>query len=254
LCITLILWVTKELDLDVQRLRNMVKKPLYPIWLPRAGMDFSSINTPAPPADVIPIYLCTASTTSDPSSDYIQGAGDDAESWAHGLTPAIFWAHQELLLRTGEAELPDLIATLVAQEKAVANKVEGPGMTSVTRNGKVCVGGIRDALLVGKEEQGILVVICALEVDEAVQARLGARLLQLKCGAKKLGSRDLRKELSKLPMFVDAWRKRGWIERMCICCASGTDLAVCVALVVVCLYGHQLGRLLPSLSLSLHPT
>ncbi len=165
--------------------------------------------------------------------------------------PAIFWAHEEQLLRTDEAELPDIIASLVAEEKAVASKVEGPGMTPVTRNGKVCVGGIRDALLVGKEEQGTLVVVCALEVDEAVQARFGARLLQLNCGANKLGSRDLRRELSKLPIFVDAWRRRERIERMCICCASGTDLAVGVALVVVCLYGHQLGKLLPYLSFTL---
>ena len=28
--------------------------------------------------------------------DYVPGAGDDEESWAHGLTAAMFWRHEEV--------------------------------------------------------------------------------------------------------------------------------------------------------------
>uniref|UniRef100_A0A8H7K8H2 Initiator tRNA phosphoribosyl transferase n=1 Tax=Bionectria ochroleuca TaxID=29856 RepID=A0A8H7K8H2_BIOOC len=49
---------------------------------------------------------------------YIQGAADDTENWAHGLTPPVFWHNASELLEAPEAELPDLIAKLVAQHRA----------------------------------------------------------------------------------------------------------------------------------------
>ena len=30
------------------------------------------------------------------SYSYVPGAGDDEESWAKGLTPALFWQHQQV--------------------------------------------------------------------------------------------------------------------------------------------------------------
>ena len=30
------------------------------------------------------------------SYDYVPGAGDDEESWAAGLTPAMFWSHKQV--------------------------------------------------------------------------------------------------------------------------------------------------------------
>lgn len=30
------------------------------------------------------------------SYSYVPGAGDDEESWAQGLTPALFWKHQQV--------------------------------------------------------------------------------------------------------------------------------------------------------------
>ncbi|ROT39220.1 initiator tRNA phosphoribosyl transferase [Sodiomyces alkalinus F11] len=44
---------------------------------------------------------------------YVQGAGDDTENWAHGLTAELFWTHKDLLLSTPESELPALVAQLV---------------------------------------------------------------------------------------------------------------------------------------------
>lgn len=69
-----------------------------------------------------PVICCTASrrvtgTSEVDEQGYIQGAADDTENWAHGLTPPIFWEHQDELLGTAEAELPELIARLVDQER-----------------------------------------------------------------------------------------------------------------------------------------
>ncbi|SPO40032.1 related to RIT1 - initiator tRNA phosphoribosyl-transferase [Pseudozyma flocculosa] len=49
---------------------------------------------------------------------YVQGAGDDHENWAQGLTPTLFWRHRDLLLSAAKEHLPRLVAELVRQEGA----------------------------------------------------------------------------------------------------------------------------------------
>lgn len=43
----------------------------------------------------VPLFLVSASSplnyVGGGAFQYIQGAGDDEESWAHGLTPSLFW-------------------------------------------------------------------------------------------------------------------------------------------------------------------
>lgn len=34
------------------------------------------------------------------SYSYVPGAGDDEESWAQGLTPTLFWKHQQVVIST----------------------------------------------------------------------------------------------------------------------------------------------------------
>lgn len=52
---------------------------------------------------------------------YIPGAGDDAEGWARGLTPALFWAHSRALLGSDafacgtDADCEALVDAIVAQ-------------------------------------------------------------------------------------------------------------------------------------------
>lgn len=51
---------------------------------------------------------------------YMQGAGDDHENWAMGLTPAVWWdaSNHEDLLQADDDSLEPLIASLVAQNRA----------------------------------------------------------------------------------------------------------------------------------------
>ncbi|KAG2445329.1 hypothetical protein HYH02_008795 [Chlamydomonas schloesseri] len=48
---------------------------------------------------------------------YVPGAGDDEESWAAGLTPAVFWAHQAALLAAGPAGVHDAVQKILADEQ-----------------------------------------------------------------------------------------------------------------------------------------
>ncbi|PSR94307.1 tRNA A64-2'-O-ribosylphosphate transferase [Coniella lustricola] len=144
----------KELSPDLESLRKQITKPLRPTWVTQetglssdffqtdddddddddgddtdqgagASSPSSSSSSPNPPpifTDFRPVICCTSSRRiadgeMSGHTGYIQGAGDDTENWAHGLEPPVFWAHADELLSTPEAELPDLIRSLVAAAK-----------------------------------------------------------------------------------------------------------------------------------------
>lgn len=46
---------------------------------------------------------------------YIQGAGDDEESWAHGLTPALFWQQKDFIMKSGPEGLHNRTAQVIQQ-------------------------------------------------------------------------------------------------------------------------------------------
>lgn len=117
----------KQLNLDMAGLRAQISKPIRPTWFTQetnlshyhdsnddddddGGRIFESFR---------PVICCTSSrriTDGEMSghSGYVQGAGDDTENWAHGLTPPVFWDNAEQLFSTPEADLPELIRSLVA--------------------------------------------------------------------------------------------------------------------------------------------
>lgn len=116
----------KQLNLDLAGLRAQITKPIRPTWVTQEtdlsdrdddnGQIFESYR---------PVICCTSSrriTDGEMSghSGYVQGAGDDTENWALGLTPPVFWAHAEQLLSTPESGLPELIRALVASASHTA--------------------------------------------------------------------------------------------------------------------------------------
>lgn len=122
----------KELNLT---LPTSLTKPLRPLWITQ---DSSLPNPPdsddddddAMPnvedqgvifQDYRPIICCTASRrvigSEVDEGGYIQGAGDDTENWAMGLTPDVFWANTTAFLSAPETDLPDLIVRLVEEAR-----------------------------------------------------------------------------------------------------------------------------------------
>lgn len=115
-----------QLKPDLATLRAQLSKPLRPTWITQ-----ETTMTTATAADdddddrgeifekFRPVVCCTSSRRvvdgeMSGHAGYVQGAGDDTENWAHGLTPPVFWAHADALLGTPEGDLPDLIRSLVA--------------------------------------------------------------------------------------------------------------------------------------------
>lgn len=123
----------KQLNLDLAGLRAQISRPIRPTWVTQETdlshyHDRDEVHEDNWSDDEYgarifesfrPVICCTSSrrvTDGEMSghSGYVQGAGDDTENWAHGLTPPVFWDNAEQLLSTPEADLPELIRALVA--------------------------------------------------------------------------------------------------------------------------------------------
>ncbi|KAF3770802.1 initiator tRNA phosphoribosyl transferase [Cryphonectria parasitica EP155] len=124
----------KELNLDLDSLCAQISKPLRPTWVTQetalghlqTGEDDGDGGGDGGAEHIFddfrPVICCTSSRRvaggeMSGHTGYIQGAGDDTENWAHGLEPPVFWANADELLSTPEADLPDLIRSLVASAK-----------------------------------------------------------------------------------------------------------------------------------------
>ena len=86
----------KTLELDLRSLRAKMQKPLRPVWVSRS-LNLQSeeeVELIRQNEDCHPVLLCMASryqeSADETNSTYVQGAADDSESWAHGLTPDVF--------------------------------------------------------------------------------------------------------------------------------------------------------------------
>lgn len=172
---------------------------------------------------------------------YIQGAGDDSEGWAHGLTPPVFWENKETLFATTEEDLPILIEELVKKHHQEAPLEQGT-LIKPTKN-----------LYFGKSDAGNrsadsfdLAIDCNADPDDATSE--DSKRLNLGLAPGKIGSRNLRKVLDKVERFIFTKLKPESHQSVIVRCDSGKDLSVGVALAIICLFFDDQGKI-PSLIL-----
>lgn len=185
-----------------------------------------------------PVVCCTASKratgTEEFDDGYIQGAGDDSEGWSHGLTSAVFWKHKRQLLSATQEDIAGLVQELVLLEK---QKDEDINIHSILGpSERLYLARLVAAARVQNYDG---VVICGGKPEETAneaERPNHGNSLSLKCGPGKLGSRALRAELSRVPPFISAITSRTPSPKILFSCATGTDLSVGVALVVLCLF------------------
>jgi tRNA A64-2'-O-ribosylphosphate transferase len=203
-----------------------LRKPLRPLWVTQESSI--PIFTPSFP-DFHPIVLCTASRRvrggEVSEGGYIQGAADDHEAWANGLTPDIFWKNKKVLLSTNEQDLPEVVNALIntmTSTETIPVLVK-PTTLHIAENQNTNI----------KEFDAV--ISCGNSFF-TLPAQHKNRL-HLKCRDGKLGSRDLRNELSLLPNFMESLTTSP--VKLLICGAK--DHAVGVALSVLCLYASDNG-------------
>lgn len=164
---------------------------------------------------------------------YIQGAGDDSEAWAHGLTPTIFWEHKDKLMNTAEEELPQLIDDLI--ESCRPKETLGTS-TLVKPTSNIYIrmdSGINET-----QTSSDLEVHCNRSPETSDQRRLN-----LGCPSGKLGSRHLRKILKQVEDFVAGNLNTSPSRIIVVTCDKGTDLSVGTVLMILCLFYNDQGTL-----------
>ncbi|KAB5563269.1 tRNA A64-2'-O-ribosylphosphate transferase [Coniochaeta sp. 2T2.1] len=229
------------LGVDLAGVRGRLDRPLRPVW---RGRDDGGVSV-GEEGEFYPVVCCTASRrvrgTELSEAGYIQGAGDDTENWAHGLTAQIWWRHKDELLATAEGELPALIERLVAEQ---SERGGGAGSLRV----------LTDVISVGAlpvEDQSVKVCLVKLvpETTEKETWQKSKRKLEVGIGRSKTAGRNLRHALPTICASVKEFLDSNATEvgeqkpRVIVACDTGKDLSVGVALGLDCWCFDESGKL-----------
>ena len=230
--------INQNLSLAVRSLRSHLKKPLRPFWV-TPDSTFTNERTPSPhPSDYHTIICCTASRRvlgAEMTEDgYIQGAGDDSEGWSNGITPALFWRHSGQLLAAVEEDIPGLIPGLTNMDQ---DRDTGVGNFTKIGPTSLFIGTSPSAAQAGQYNG---VVICGgsapFKPNDENKHDGEKRTLHLQCGDGKLGSRALRTQLPLIPPFIASLPSSSSPPDLLFVCPTGKDLAIGIALAVLCLF------------------
>ncbi|KAB8075940.1 tRNA A64-2'-O-ribosylphosphate transferase [Aspergillus leporis] len=218
----------KDLKLDLDDLRQQLGKPIRVAWANRSYFHPTDLQK----GDEYNLFVaCSASKrvhgAEMSEGGYIQGAGDDSEGWAHGLTPPVFWAHKSTLSKTGEEDLPELIGSLVEEHR---KQDSGQQATLIAPTRNLYISPADPQLNASGAYD--LIINCN-ESPEASEDH--AKRLNLGCGLSKVGSRDLRKHLHKVVAFATSQLESNSSQSLLITCESGKDLSAGVLLAILCL-------------------
>ena len=232
----------RGLGLDLERLRRECGRPVRVVWAVNGeweGEGDGAVGREQVEDGNNLLVLCSASRrvrgAEVSEGGYIQGAGDDSEGWARGLTPPMFWRYLERLLKTKEEELPDLITEILDEEKKT-KVVHERVLVKPTKIIYLADGERLD------DDQFNLIINCTGKSAHPF-AIDSDKVLDLQCREGKLGSKDLRERLGTVKSFVGTALQRKPHCRILIMCSSGKDLSVGVALALLCLFFDDSGSL-----------
>lgn len=270
----------KELNLTFP---TSLTKPLRPLWITQ-----DSSLPPPPDSDddddddeeqdqdqgVIfqeyrPVICCTASRrvvgSEVDEGGYIQGAGDDTENWALGLTPDVFWANTKTFLSAADADVPDLIIKLVEEAKAQRQSAPSGDANPATLPRKqltphLSVRAISPLDLSSptpppsqQQQQSSECLILLTETPTPKETwLLSPTLLRVGLGKHKTASRNLRLALTEICSFATRFLQNhqhaadaasnAQPPQIIVACDSGRDLSVGVALALSCYLFDDEGR------------
>ncbi|KAK7747193.1 tRNA A64-2'-O-ribosylphosphate transferase [Diatrype stigma] len=244
----------RALGLDLPALRRSLRKPLRPVWVTQESQLVPMLGEGEDGgggevfADYHPVICCTSSRrvvgAEMSEGGYIQGAGDDTENWALGLTPPVFWEHADLLLSTPEPDLPDLVRSLVASH-ALSSPASAPKEIAPC----LFVG----ALPIAENEHPpstCTVVIHAKTIDSGSWEK-SPLLMEVGIGKHKIASRNLRVALPNICDFIQRYLEstagegQATSKRILVACETGKDLSVGIALALLCQFQDGRGGLSP---------
>lgn len=225
---------------DIPSLRHHIQKPLRPLWV-TPDDELTPEMVDEIKTAYHPVVCCTSSRrvvgTEMSEEGYIQGAGDDTENWAHGLTAPLFWGNQRQLLGTPEGDLPGLIEMLVANSEA-----GGQAVGELKRVApRLLVGALSaEKTLASSQGKEVCVVTLVPKTTEKETWEKSKRHMEVGLGKSKTASRFLREALPSICEFVSRFLQAPETtdgkanKEVVILCESGRDLSVGVALALYC--------------------
>jgi tRNA A64-2'-O-ribosylphosphate transferase len=225
-----------SLGLDLPNLRRQLRRPVMVSWAINGLFDADTTYTRG--LDDLPYHrlvLCSASRrvlgSEVSEGGYIQGAGDDSESWSYGLTAPLFWAHKDMLEQTVEGNLPSLIEELVQEEAQSSLPGLLPTRILPASNIHIFNGSIDHM------EGFDLIVNSEGDTQDSMPG-----IVRLKCRSGKLGSKDLRENLPMAVGAISSSLLKNPQSQIVITCSTGRDLSVGVAVAALCLLYNDQGE------------
>ncbi|KAL4991962.1 tRNA A64-2'-O-ribosylphosphate transferase [Aspergillus falconensis] len=225
----------KSLKLDLDDLKQQLGKPIRVAWANRTYFHPTDLGKGD---DYNLFVLCSASKrvhgAEISEGGYIQGAGDDSEAWAHGLTPPVFWAHKSTLLTRAEEDLPEVIGNLMRE-----NYKQGSGQQAIliAPSQNLYISQTDPSLA----DNGLydLVIDCN---SNAGTTEENIKRLNLGCISSKQGGRGLRNHLDKVRNFVGSHLGSNPSQSLLVMCESGKDLSAGTLLTIICLFYNDAGK------------
>ncbi|KAL4784647.1 tRNA A64-2'-O-ribosylphosphate transferase [Aspergillus varians] len=225
----------KSLKLDLDDLRRQLGKPIRVAWANRTYFHPTDVRKGD---DYNLFVLCSASKRVQGAEisegGYIQGAGDDSEGWAHGLTPPVFWAHKSTLLTQSEDDLPEVIENLTLEHRKQTSDYQA---TLIAPSRNIYIGQA-DPALAGNGLYD-LIIDCNSNAETTEE---NPKRLNLGCISSKQGGRDLRNHLDKVRAFVDSQLSSNPSQTLLVMCESGKDLSAGTVLTIICLFYNDAGE------------
>ncbi|KAL7922424.1 tRNA A64-2'-O-ribosylphosphate transferase [Trichoderma austrokoningii] len=230
-------------------LPKSLTKPLRPLWITQESslpdLDSENDHENVIFQDYRPVICCTASRrvvgSEVDEGGYIQGAGDDTENWALGLTPDVFWANTTALLSCPEADLADLIVRLVEEAK-VKRQAGESNQTALPRKQLTPHISVRPISTIHdlsapslKQADECLILLTDASPTPKESWIQSPTRIRVDLGKHKTASRNLRLALPEICSFAATYlQKTHSAPQIVVACDSGKDLSVGVALALSC--------------------
>lgn len=203
--------------------------------------------------DYRPVICCTASKrvvgSEMDQGGYIQGAGDDTENWAQGLTPDVFWTHTDDLLEASEAELPALIVKLVQEHKTATQTSGHSTRTQLTPHISVCplpldiphlLSGSQGTPMPSPAECYIILTESPTPQETWIKS---PKHMEVGIGKNKVASRNLRLALPEICNFAVKFLQNDTTTgQVIVACDSGKDISIGTALALSCYLFDEEGQ------------
>ncbi|KAJ7554870.1 hypothetical protein O6H91_05G013700 [Diphasiastrum complanatum] len=176
-------WVQtlKTSGADLTFLIQTLRKPLQPLWISQQSLIWLNEVPDAISWPFTPIILVSAShptssrirvATGGSSWAYIPGAADDEESWARGLTPALFWKHAYDIMGVGPEECKRKVWE-VAEKDRVSKAVRGLDAPQIRLSSKS-----GNPSLEGSRKENVHMHVASVHTSESAVPSVELELLQ----------------------------------------------------------------------------